>query len=357
MNLRISLVLGFAIVLSACGLKRLADESSMATVLPVAETDPVESTDDAADDPAIWVHPDDPALSLIIGSQKKFGLLIYGLDGRLRQSLPVGRVNNVDLRDGFRLGGKTVAIVAGSNRTTAGVSVFALDAKTRELRDVAAGVLDTGFAEPYGLCLYRSRKSGEFFVFVNDKSGPMRQWRLRPHRDGRVAIELAREFKLDSQPEGCVADDEAGVLYVGEEKRGVWKMDAEPDAPSERSLIDGVGAGGHLVADVEGMSLWTGTEGRGYLVVSSQGENAYAVYERQGTNRYLGKFRIGSNAALGVDGTAETDGLDITARPLGSAYPRGLLVVQDGVNELPPHNQNFKLVPWSAIEGALSLPR
>ena len=38
------------------------------------ETDPVDSYGDAADDPAIWIHPDDPALSVIIGAQKQRGV-------------------------------------------------------------------------------------------------------------------------------------------------------------------------------------------------------------------------------------------------------------------------------------------
>jgi 3-phytase len=35
------------------------------------ETEPVPSSGDAADDPAIWVHPGDPARSLVLGTDKK----------------------------------------------------------------------------------------------------------------------------------------------------------------------------------------------------------------------------------------------------------------------------------------------
>src|SRR3546814_7187788 len=78
------------------------------------ETVPVETGGDAADDPAIWIDPADPARSVVIGTQKKSGLYVYGLDGQMIQYLPDGRMNNVDLRDGFRLGGRDVTLVAAS---------------------------------------------------------------------------------------------------------------------------------------------------------------------------------------------------------------------------------------------------
>ncbi|MDE0061411.1 MAG: phytase, partial [Gammaproteobacteria bacterium] len=48
-----------------------------AVVHPSVETDPVASYGDAADDAAIWVHPDNPELSIVIGSQKKRGINVY----------------------------------------------------------------------------------------------------------------------------------------------------------------------------------------------------------------------------------------------------------------------------------------
>jgi hypothetical protein len=44
-------------------------------VAPVAvvQTEPVPSQSDAADNPAIWSHPGDPALSLVLGTDKKGG--------------------------------------------------------------------------------------------------------------------------------------------------------------------------------------------------------------------------------------------------------------------------------------------
>jgi 3-phytase len=40
---------------------------------------------------------------------------------------------------------------------------------------------------------------------------------------------------------------------------------------------------------------------------------------------------------------------------LGGPYAGGIFVAQDGRNIAPQQNQNFKLVPWSAIAGELNL--
>lgn len=346
-----------ALLLTACALpERVVPLSAAPAALPSAETAAVSTEGDAADDPAIWVNPADPARSLIVAAQKKFGFLVYGLDGKLLQSVPVGRINNVDLRDGFMLAGREVALVAGSNRSNGSIALYALDHASGQLSDVAESTIATGYVDPYGLCMYRNG-AGEYYVFVNDKGGAMSQWRLRATEQGRVAAERVREFAFATQPEGCVADDERGTLFVGEEDVGLWTLGAAPDAGTDKILLDRTGAQGHLVADVEGMAIWHGADGKGYLVVSSQGENAYVVYDRAPPHAYVGKFRITDNLAAGIDGVAETDGLDITSVSLGGAYRRGLLVVQDGYNTLPDENQNFKLVPWASVEGTLQLPR
>ena len=59
-----------------------------------------------------------------------------------------------------------------------------------------------------------------------------------------------------------------------------------------------------------------------------------------------------------VDGTEDTDGLDVVSAPLGPSYPMGLLVVQDGVNvaaDGSEANQNFKFVSWQDVVEALDL--
>ena len=52
------------------------------------ETRPVPNRDDAADDPAIWIHPLSPELSLILGTDKQGGLHLYDMDGSPLWNVP-----------------------------------------------------------------------------------------------------------------------------------------------------------------------------------------------------------------------------------------------------------------------------
>ncbi len=333
-----------------------APEGRVHTVQPLVETEPVPSYGDAADDPAIFADPDDPARSVVIGTDKKLGLNVYDLEGKLLQSVPDGRMNNVDLRQGFSLGGEPIALVTATNRTTKSISAYRYDPASQRLSAVSDGVLATGFEDPYGLCMYRSKRTGSYYVFANDSGdGKIRQWKLIDRR-GKVAMELVREIEVGSQAEGCAADDELGSLYVAEEDVGLWKYSAEPDGGTARTSIDDVERG-NLTDDVEGVAIYYDKNGTGFIVVSNQGEDNYAVYRREGKNEFVGKFHVIANSARGVDGASETDGLDVVSAPLGSEFPQGLLVVQDGRNLAPKARQNFKYVSWADVIEALQLTR
>lgn len=340
-------------LLAGCGLTQSGLPSKSAKpVFATAETEPVASANDAADDPAIWVHPTDPSRSLIIGTDKKNGLEVYDLTGKRVQRLPDGRMNNVDLRHGFTLGGQQVAIVAATNRTDQTLALYAADANGR-LSNVADGKIATGIADPYGLCMYRSA-DGDYFVFANDgDTGHFKQWQLEA-RGERVGARLVREFGVGSQAEGCAADDGTGALYIAEEDVGLWRYSAAPDGGDARISIDTV-AKGHLTDDAEGVAIYYGPGDSGYVIVSSQGSNDYNVYQRNGDNKFIGKFAIVPGPE-GIDGTSDTDGIDVTSASLGSAFPHGVFVAQDGKNTSPAAAQNFKLVPWERIAEALNLP-
>jgi 3-phytase len=322
---------------------------------PSVETEPVLDQGDAADDPAIWIHPRDPAKSLIIGAQKKRGIEVYDLGGRRVQVLADGRTNNVDVRQGVEIGGKRRDVVAGSNRDAKTLTLYEVDVNTGRLSDAVAAPIPTGLGDPYGLCMYHSAKSGKLYVFINDPDkGDFRQWEIEAV-GSKLGGKLVREFTVGTQAEGCVADDETGALYIAEEDVGLWRYGAEPDAGADRRQLDSAGEGGHLTADAEGVAIFRGKDGAGYLVLSNQGADNYAVYRREGDNAFIGHFSIVANDELGIDGASETDGLDVTSTPLGKAFPQGLVVVQDGRNITPTETQNFKLVPWERVAAALGL--
>src|SRR3546814_17623885 len=97
-------------------------------------------------------------------------------------------------------------------------------------------------------------------------------------------------FKVGGQPEGCVVDDEAGRLYVGEEDVAIWRFPVDaPDGtrPVQVAAIDGI----RLTADVEGLAVMR-DRGKTYLIASSQGDATYPVWQVEVDNyAYKGRFR------------------------------------------------------------------
>ena len=336
---------------TACATRPPATAAAVVTaeVPALRETAAVASQRDAADDPAIWRDVRHPQNSLIVATDKKDGLYVYGLDGKTRGFLEAGRVNNVDLRGDVAIHGAPSVLVAASDRTdrTVGkVALFALDTRTAAL--TALGALPAQVGEAYGFCLYRRAADRALFAFVVGKDGLISQLSIDVSGPTPKAA-VVRQMKLATQSEGCVADDRTGQLYVAEEDVGVWRFSAAPDGGDHRDAfakVDGV----KLVADSEGLAILPRGRNGGYLVGSSQGDSAYAVWNlRDGA--YRGRFRI--VARDGVDGTSDTDGIEIAAGDFGADFPGGLMVAQDGDNS--PQAQNFKMVSWRAVEKALGL--
>jgi 3-phytase len=208
----------------------------------------------------------------------------------------------------------------------------------------------TDFQEIYGFCL--GRMGADVVAVASDKDGDIGVWRLGVAQDGAVTSARIANFSLGSITEGCVVDDAHGVYYLGDELRGVWRVDLSDSNGANKRQIDAVGQG-RLVADVEGVALWTREDGGGYLIVSVQGRSRYAVYDRV-TNAYLGAFRIAGSADGSADAVSGTDGVDVTSAPL-PGYPRGLFVAQDDENSAPRDLQNFKYLSWADVEAALGL--
>ncbi|MBD8640674.1 phytase [Sphingomonas sp. CFBP 13733] len=330
-----------ALILAGCATTSVPQTATAPLVAATAETDPVDTAADAADDPAIWRNPADPAKSLVIGTDKKAGIHVYSLAGKRLSFTPADRLNNVDLRT---VGTRVIA--AASDRAdvdTAHVSLFTLD--TAAARLVPLGRFPVGPGEAYGMCLWTRARDHALFGFVVLKDGRIDQ--LAIDVSGTVPkVTTVRSMKLASQAEGCVVDDRTGLLYVAEEDVGLWRFDADPAAPGTATPIAQVD-GRTLVADAEGLALAPSGRRGGYLVVSSQGDNAYTLYRLPGVT-YAGRFRIGGGA---IDGTSDTDGIDLMLGDFGPAYPGGLFVAQDGDNA--PDTQNFKFVSWTAVRRAL----
>ena len=184
------------------------------------------------------------------------------------------------------------------------VVVLELDHATGTLSVI--GRVEPIIDEPYGICMYLDDRL-QPWVILNGKDGLFVQFEL--HED--YSVTEVRRWRTETQPEGCVADDEAGVLYVGEENYGVWRLPANPGEPAELASVAAI-EDGVLAADVEGLALYR-SGAANYLVVSSQGDNSYAVYDTQ-SGAHLGSFRVGDHPQ--IDETSDTDGIAVTSVPL-----------------------------------------
>lgn len=304
---------------------------------------------DAADDPAIWRNSEHPADSLIVATDKKGGLYVYDLTGATRAFRPASGLNNVDLLDTG-----AGAIVVASDRSDpmeSRITLFRLSGATVGLDPIGSVV--SGAGEGYGICLQRARDAapgwdkGSLTAYAAVKDGSVREVRIDYDGD-KATGSIAREWKIATQIEGCVTDPDTGDLYVGEEMRGIWKIrtaqdDAQPELFAELGEEDG------LVADVEGLALATLPSGEKVLIASSQGDNGYAIFGLS-DGALKGRFRIAGGA---IDGTSETDGIEVETGAMGDAFPGGMFIAQDGDNG--NGTQNFKLVDWAAIRAALGL--
>jgi 3-phytase/alkaline phosphatase D len=346
--------------------------------------------DDASDpdDPGIYVHPDDPSQSIVITTDKNTGLTVFDLDGNILQdiALPNVRFNNVDIVYGFELGGESIDLAVVSDRLNDTLVTYEIDPTTRQLADITspdmlASVfgIDDGEQTAYALATYTSPIDGKVYAFTSQRDGAhVAQLELFDDGAGGVDAEVVRILDLpvptgdpeDSQSEGIVIDRALGFLYVAlEDQAGILKFSAEPAGGDDFQIIQPIGAD-YFEPDIEGLSLYYGPNGTGYLIASSQGDATYAVFSREGTNEYLGSFSIED---LGdIDGAEETDGIDISNVSFGDGpFANGLVVVQDGSNEpqvvfqdpeddgegeVQNFNANFKLVPWESVAEAFPLP-
>ncbi|GAA3930996.1 phytase [Litoribacillus peritrichatus] len=338
----------------------------VALVASKGETTEVDDDGDAADDPAFWVHPTDVSKSLIIATNKQGGLMAYDLAGNELQYLNEGEPNNVDIRNVTDWNGDTIALAAASNRALNTISLYKISEATDTQDPIQpltaignnvhndAAELVSNVDEVYGLCMYQAN-DGTPYVFINGKDGNIEQWQLTLTETG-IQGEIVRQLSVNSQPEGCVADDEAGVLYLGEEDKAIWQFDASANGSQQATLFTEID-GEELVADVEGLTLYNSGNEK-YLIASSQGNNTYVVYDLNNNNQSVGTFAIIGNDQQGLDGASDTDGIHAVAVNLGDDYPEGMFIAQDWYNiddQYRLENQNFKMVSWKDIIESLQI--
>lgn len=339
------------LLLSACAVAPERPQGIAAIgdpVRPVPATVETLVTTDAtvdADDPALWADPRDPSRAVMFATDKTDGLYVHNLDGTVRQFLPDGPLNNVDLRDGFVINGKPQVLVAATERQRFGIVVYLFDPDTFEIRHHGFIELGNEFGEPYGFCM--GRQDEDFLLVPNNKQGEARIYRLEGGQPVST-VTLDRSVKVGGQTEGCVVDDERQQLYLGEEDAAIWRFDLAKDATNTPFLVAAVD-NHQLTADVEGLTIMR-NRGASYLIASSQGDSTFPIWRiAEDSYEYVGRFAVhGGN----IDEVTATDGLDAWSGPIGQ-FPEGALAMHDDSDGAG--QQNFKIVDWREVRRHLTL--
>lgn len=351
------LMLIAAFLLGSCG--RVSEgKSSSQQLIPLTvaadfETEALKNpskSDDAADDPAVWVNKENPAKSLIIGTDKTAGLAVYDLSGKELFFYPDGRMNNVDVRYGFPYKGEKIDIVACSNRSARSVNLYQIHSNGSLTK-----LPTEGFASPmeknvYGFAL--GTANGKFYAYVNSKQGEVVQWQFAAEGDV-VKAKIVRQLNLGKQLEGMVADDATGTLFIGAEEQAIWYTTIIPAEKQPKMIVESdLSKNIYMEEDIEGLAIYR-TDKQQYLLASSQGNYSYAVFDLNPPYKYIGSFRIVDGV---VDGVQETDGIEAISTPLGNQFPEGIFVAQDGFNKDngKSQTQNFKVVDWRKIKAAIA---
>lgn len=334
-----------------------------------------------------------------------------------------GRTNNADIIYGFDFNGNKVDLVVVSDRGLDKMTIYVINPNASSLlQNVTSASAPLIFAKnqqdinqgrtAYGLATAKTDKA---MAFVSQNSETrVAQLEIFDNGDGTISyknianMDFPKQFTLpdnsswtpcsdddNERPhlEGIVADPKNDALFLAQEDVGIWKVKlSEPNNSKHWQLIAKVKEYGtpytrtwhkaeqeytcqlnvdqdkgygdkHLTADAEGLTLYDGGNGQGYLLASSQGNNTIALFDRQAPHQYINSFTVAGGS---IDGVKETDGMMVVNADLGKGFSQGVLVMQDGDNQAKStqgvkagqqrESTNFKYVPWTSIAKALNLP-
>ncbi len=303
-----------------------------------------------SDDPAIWINPQDPAASLIIGTDKDAdgALYVFDLKGKIIPDKVVTglkRPNNVDIEYGLHLNGKLTDIAVVTERFTHKLRIFSLP----DMRPVDNGGIEvfegeTGpeFRDLMGISLYKD-SSNKIYAVVGRKSGPQEgylwQYQLEDAGNGTVKATLVRKFGKYSgkkEIEAIAVDDKLGYVYYSDEGFGVRKYYADPAKGNEELAVFGKD---NFKADHEGISIFNATDSTGYILVSDQQANRFHIYSREGVKGNPHDHLLVKTVYLS---TEESDGSDVTSLPLNGEFKKGFFVAMST-------DRTFQYYRWEDI--------
>jgi len=301
------------------------------TLPPIAPDVVTQKTPNDTDDPAIWVNLENPAKSIVFGTDKetKGGIYAFDLKGNIipeKSILNIRRPNNVDLEYGFPLSDSTQTdILAFAERERKQIRFFSIP----DMKPLDGGgfpvFTDATLPEhdlPMGIALYKSPKDSSFYAIVGRKSGPsngyLHQYKLTTDSTG-LKIDLVRKFgKFSGQKEieAIAIDDEAGYVYYSDEGVCIRKYYAEPEMGNDEISCFGAE---HFLEDIEGIAIATYENGSGFLIVSDQQRGTFNIFSRS-DNSFLKALNLM---------TTETDGCEVVTAPLNDTFKNGLFVAMN----------------------------
>lgn len=310
--------------------------------LPAVAAEPVvqprvvsEAVRHDSDDPAIWINPQDPAASLVVGTDKDVdgALYVFDLQGRIVPDKVVrglSRPNNVDIAYGVMVGGERVDVAVVSERYAQRLRVY-------RLPDMAP--LDRGGIPVFegerardvmGIALYTRESDGALFAIVSrsDEFAPtqgyLHQYRLVDDGTGTLRGLFTRAFGEWSgvkEIEAIAVDNERGHIYYSDENYAVRKYLADPMAEDADEQLAEFGHEG-FADDREGISFYKRADGTGYILVSDQQANTFNVYAREGTGTEVHQHPLLATVRLATD---QSDGSELVNMEL-PGFPGGLFV-------------------------------
>jgi len=314
-----------------------------------------QSVSGDADDPAFWICARDSSLSLIIGTDKVAakdggGLYVFNLDGELNQPPQyLENPNNVDVEQGVRMSnGGQYDLAIAAERGKRRLAIFTIDPYSGRLRPVSGNtqVFEGAKGEqgaPMGVSLYKRPRDGALFAIVSRKEGPTRgylhQYRIVRNANGQFDAKFVRAFgncMPGGEIEALLVDDELGFVYAAEEKFGIRKYAADPDAPNANRELAVFGRRG-FPEDREGLGLYRTGPKTGYILCSDQREGGsyLRVFPREGATH---------PELAAIPTTADgTDGIEVTSTPLGPAFPKGMVSMMDS------KRKRFIQFPWEKV--------
>jgi 3-phytase len=341
---------------------------------PLVETVAMHGSGDVADGVCVWIHPTDRSRSLILGANKSEvssgsgGIYAFNLDGGYASGtswqpgvnwFDAGqKINISEVAYNFRAGAETWDLLCAANRTQQTIDVFRVETNAggdlTGLTQVGA-ITPTALSGdcPYGLAVFHPTSQGGHSVVVSDKRGHCEQLEL-VYDAGAGRVTGSSVWSADIvgdgiEVEGIAADNDREVVYIASEDTNLYRYATSGGViqSAGRVLVHST-SGPALAADIEGMAIYYGDGGQGYLIASSQGSSQFAVYQRSFSgsqpNAHVMNFTI--QAGNGIDKVSGTDDITVVSTDLGGRFARGLFVAHDGEDDSPT---TWKLVDWADV--------